>query len=50
MLPGDEQQRLHDIATARVRDVGEDAAMPWIDKQSRETIAEMVEAGLCGAE
>lgn len=47
MLPRSEQQRLHDLARAKVAEVGKEAAMPWIDRQSETVIAQMVEAGTC---
>jgi len=47
MLPRSEQRRLHELATAKVQEVGKEAAMPWIDRQSDEVIAQMVEAGIC---
>jgi hypothetical protein len=47
MLPRSEQQRLHEVATAKIEELGEEAAMAWIDRQSTAVIAQMVEAGQC---
>nr|WP_314262321.1 hypothetical protein [uncultured Devosia sp.] len=50
MLPRSEQRRLHEQATAKVEELGEEAAAAWIDRQSESVIAQMVEAGKCRAE
>jgi hypothetical protein len=47
MLPRSEQQRLHEVATAKIEELGEEAAMAWIDRQSTAVIAQMVEAAQC---
>jgi hypothetical protein len=47
MLSRSEQRRLQNLARAKVREVGEEAAMPWINRQSDDVIAQMVEAGKC---
>lgn len=47
MLPRSEQRRLQQRALAKIDEVGEQAAMPWIDQQSETAIAQMVEDGLC---
>lgn len=50
MLPRSEQRLLQQRALAKIDEVGEQAAMPWINQQSETAIAQMVADGLCKSE
>lgn len=47
MLAQSERRRLHELAHAKIAEVGMEAALPWIDAQSEASIARMVAEGLC---
>ena len=47
MLPTSQQRALQKQATAKIAEVGRKAAMPWIDQQSKRTIASMEARGIC---